>query len=74
MEVNELLGMLEKGTETTGEMISSYRETTEDMHRASDLESEWNDDEKSQISADDVFETDDIGSAETGSKDNLETN
>lgn len=75
MEVEQMLGMLEKGADTTDEMISSYRETTEDMHRASDLESEWSDGEESQISADDVFETDDLGSVETDtSEDNIETN
>jgi hypothetical protein len=39
-------------------MINSYREQTEDMHRASDLESEWSDESsRSDISADDVFES-----------------
>jgi chromosome segregation ATPase len=76
MEIDQMLGMLEKGTETTDEMIGSYRETTEDMHRASDLEAEWNNDtEESRISADDVFESEDLGAVGTdSSEDNLETN
>ena len=67
LEIEEMLDMLEKGTETSGEMISSYREQTEDMHRASDLEEEWSDDTaQRKVSPDDVFETDEpVGEVNT---------
>ncbi|QLC35567.1 hypothetical protein EFA46_015165 (plasmid) [Halarchaeum sp. CBA1220] len=41
MEVDEMVGMLERGGDLSDQTVGSYREKTQDMHRASDLEEKW---------------------------------